>query len=566
MVEHGPTASKSWNRRTVVGGLLGLGGALAMAPSYAQIAPPRLKLRALSIGIDKYDNMKSLHRAVADATAVDARLRAIGYKSSVSVNKGVAPLIDAFVTFQADLDPDTAAFVFIAGHGIQVAGRNYILPADTPPLTSEDALSGAMPLDQLLKDIAAMRPAQTIVVLDACRNVGLGGSIPGTSAGLISTVAPGGFFVAYSASAGEFALDRLSDDDPSKLGLFTRYFVEELRSDALIYDAISNTRAKVVPEAGTIGHAQHPAIYDQTSHPYRLDGLRISASRKSAPSAGSLSGTGVLIVAVNGIGCKLNYLVTPQLDAARLERALTAMGADVTVLLEAGREAILEASESLGRRGHSRTAIFWTGMGGLVDRQACILLEKHGCTPRQMSRGVETPADDEMSKSFELISQGDIIAAVRAGERAQKNAAASTRGVLVGKAVSKPGGQVADSLSGKPLYVFFDACLDDFGAQLGALEFAREPSLSALQNDEDQYNVAFLAASSYFQNALDAAEGTSSSPFTIGVLNALAIPGLTMAQFSTRVRDEVEALTKRWQTPQLFASGSIENSVFVNVA
>lgn len=557
-MEHGPAASNIWNRRSVVGGLLGLGGALAILPSYAQIVPPRLKLRALSIGIDKYDNMKSLQRAVADATAVDARLRSIGYNSSVSANDGVGPLLDVFGSFQADLDPETAAFVFIAGHGIQVAGRNYILPADTPPLTGADALSGAMPLDQLLKDIAAMRPAQTIVVLDACRNVGLGAGIPGTSAGLSSTVAPGGFFVAYSASSGEFALDRLSDDDPSKLGLFTRYFVEELRSDALIYDAISNTRAKVVPEAGTIGHAQHPAIYDQTSHPYRLDGLRTSAGRKSAPSAGSLSGTAVLIVAVNGTGCKLSSLVTPQLDAARLERALTAMDAEVTVLLEAGREAILEASHNLGRRGHTRMAIFWTGMGGLVDRQACILLEKKDCTPQPMSRGVETPADDELSESFDVISQGDIIAAVRAGERAQKTATASTRGVLRKKA--------AGSLGGKPLYIFFDACLDDLGGQLGTLEFAREPSLSALQNDEDQFNVAFLAASSYFQNALDAADGTSSSPFTIGILNALAMPGLTMAQFSTRVRDEVEALTKRWQTPQLFASGTIENSVFVNAA
>lgn len=538
---------------------------MAIAPAVAQIVPPRLKLRALSIGIDKYENMRSLQRAVADATAVDARLRAIGYQSTLAANGGVETLIDAFAGFNAQLGPDTAAFLFIAGHGIQVAGRNYILPANTPALTSAEALNSAIPLDQLLKDIAAMRPAQTIVVLDACRNVGLG-SIPGTSAGLISTIAPGGFFVAYSASSGEFALDRLGEDDPATLGLFTRHFVEELRPDALIYDAISNTRAKVVPEAGTVGHAQHPAIYDQTSHPYRLDGLRSAARSQNAPSASSLAGTGVLIAAVNGAGCKLNRLYTPQQDAARLKQALTAMGADVTLLLEPGREAILEASRSLGQRGHSRMAIFWTGMGGMADRQACILLEKSNCLPSQgISRGVSTSTARTLSDDFDLISQADIIAAVRAGERDRNKPATETRGVAIS---TKPPGAAVDVQTppGTPLYLFFDACLDDLGADIAKLEFAREPSLYGLQNDESQYNVAVLTASSYFQSALDAAEGTSSSPFTIGILNALAMPGLTLAQFSTRVRDEVEALTKRWQTPQLFATGTIENSIFVNLA
>ena len=530
-----------------------------MAPAYAQIAPQRLKLRALSIGIDTYANMRPLQRAVADATAIDARLRAIGYKSTLAANNGIDALVDSVSAFNAQLDPQTAAFLFIAGHGIQVAGRNYILPSDTPKLASVDALSGAMPLDQLLKDIDAMRPAQTIVILDACRNVGLGGAIPGTSAGLISTVAPGGFFVAYSASAGEYALDRLSEEDPSNLGLFTRHFVEELRFDALIYDAISNTRLKVVPEAGTVGHAQHPAVYDQTSHPYRLDGVRTAYGRRSDQSIGSLAGTGIVIAAVQGPGCKANRLVTPHPDAARLERALTAMGAEVTVLLEPRREAILEAARNLGRRGHSRTAFFWSGIGGLVDRQACLLLEKSGCTPApattrgvSVQSGVSTPAGAKTSEDFELLSQADIIQALRAGEREHK-AAAATRGA------------VTVAVGEKPFYFFFDACLDDHAASMTSLKFAREPSLDSLQNYLTDDNVAVLTASSFFQYAADAAEGTSSSPFTIGLLNALAMPGLTIAQLAQRVRSEVEALTMRAQTPQLFASGAIENSVFVNL-
>lgn len=220
------------SRRSVVAGLGGLGAATLAAPAFAQIAPRDRKLSAFCVGIDSYANLRPLERAGADAKSVAGRLTDIGYETKLSVDPGYDALFGAFDDYVMSLDRDTAAFVFVAGHGLQVAGRNFLLPADIGAINDPEALTDAIALDSWLADLNSRSTAQAIVVLDACRNGGVSGSIARQSSGLASTNAPGGIFVAYSAAAGEFALDKTADEDCSANGLFTRHFVEELEPDA----------------------------------------------------------------------------------------------------------------------------------------------------------------------------------------------------------------------------------------------------------------------------------------------------------------------------------------------
>ena len=117
----------------------------------------------------------------------------------IEVAEGVVDtdaVLDGFQAFVSQLDQETAAFVFMAGHGIQVEGRNYFLPANVPVLKGRDALAYALPIDNLLSSVARAAPAQSIFVLDARRNSAIGKTLEGAGRGMASTQAPGGGFIA----------------------------------------------------------------------------------------------------------------------------------------------------------------------------------------------------------------------------------------------------------------------------------------------------------------------------------------------------------------------------------
>jgi hypothetical protein len=108
----------------------------------------------------------------------------------------------------------------------------------------------------------------TLALIDACRdNPFLKTSSTRNfngARGLAPTTPAVGQLIVYSAGSGQTALDRLGPNDPSKNGLFTRVFLQEMKKIDLPIDrVIKNVRTEVVRLAKTIGHEQVPAIYDE---------------------------------------------------------------------------------------------------------------------------------------------------------------------------------------------------------------------------------------------------------------------------------------------------------------
>ena len=107
-----------------------------------------------------------------------------------------------------------------------------------------------------------------VAIVDACRDNPF--APPPGSKGLsysrgLAPMAPppAGTFVIFSASAGESALDRLSEADASPNSVFTRVFLPHLKADMTLLDAIKATQAEVVSLASAAGRAQKPAYYDE---------------------------------------------------------------------------------------------------------------------------------------------------------------------------------------------------------------------------------------------------------------------------------------------------------------
>lgn len=570
-------AALPWHRRQFLAGGAGLALSAAASPALAQLAPPRTRLIAFVCGIDRYTRIKPLERAVADARAIAEAMAGFGYEVITAFDGDTNLLLDRFAEFRGRLEAGAASFLYYAGHGIQVAQTNFLLPADVDASTGDSLLETAVQVDSLLGDIAARSPSQSIVILDACRNDPLPLDVPGKADGYTSTNAPGGFFVGYSAGRGEYALDRLGDDDTHRNGLFTRCLLDQLVPDAPIYDIVKAAGEDVILAARAIGHAQHPAVYDQTARQVRLDAQPGPPRRKPRKTAGRLDGCGALLIGLQRYGeySSAGSLVTPYTDCAKIERDLAAMGAEVTTLLEPTKARIEQACRELAAAGHARRIVFFSGQGGLVQRESVMVVRSEDAVYRQpasaetrgLGVGIAAPgkpaptgpssATDSdragMPPGLDLLSATELVAALRdpAGDTGTQP---SRRGI----------GRAAMTSWGKDTFVFIDTCLDDIG--IPAPPGGGTGSILDAVRGGDIDGLAFMFAASPMQNALDAAPGKQSSAFAIGICNALGQPGMTLDQFADSVRSEVEVLTDRFQTPLLLASHATRGKVVVDLA
>jgi formylglycine-generating enzyme required for sulfatase activity len=230
---------------------------------------------ALVIGNDRYVNLaasEQLQKAVNDAHAVGAALKQLQFDVMSAENAGRQDLVDKLDTFTQRLTPGDTAFFFFSGHGVAIAGVNYILPSDIPNIgeNQEGRLTHAAFSEQdIVADLKARGVRVAVLVLDACRNNPF--AHPGTrgvggTRGLAPPLQVSGVFSLYSAANGQTALDRLSDGDPDPNSVFSRVLVPRLTKPGLdLRDLAYEVREEVARIAATAGHDQRPASYDETS-------------------------------------------------------------------------------------------------------------------------------------------------------------------------------------------------------------------------------------------------------------------------------------------------------------
>jgi hypothetical protein len=229
------------------------------------------KKLALVFGNDTYEALPTLKKAVNDATSMSETLKAIGFEAELSTNATRRTMTQALARFEGRIEPGDEIFFFYAGHGVAIAGENYLLPTDmlTPEVGGESLIEDeAISVDRVIRKFQARGAAVSFVVLDACRDNPFAGADGtrsiGQSRGLTRIEPPSGVFVLYSAGLGQTALDRLNDDDPDPNSIFTRKLLPILKTPGLTHVGIAKrVQAAVIEQAAVVGHRQEPAYYDQ---------------------------------------------------------------------------------------------------------------------------------------------------------------------------------------------------------------------------------------------------------------------------------------------------------------
>ena len=235
---------------------------LAMAFALPAFAQTR---HALVIGIDDYAHVTPLQKARNDARAVADALKPADFEVTLLIDSGLEPLINGVERFVRTIQPGDEVLFFFAGHGVELDGQNFLLPADlrVPEVGGRLFLrQNALAVDMIQEMIADRRPQTTLVILDACRDnpfpPGPDRSL-GTTRGLARQSSSAGSFVLMSADAGEAALDRLSDRDTDPNSVFTRALLPRLtRPGATIRSIAPEVRSDVVRTAESVGRTQFP--------------------------------------------------------------------------------------------------------------------------------------------------------------------------------------------------------------------------------------------------------------------------------------------------------------------
>ncbi len=199
-------------------------------PASAEPARKKQRARALVIGNSRYAHLGTLPNPKRDAEAIAAKLRGYGIEVDLALDTDRPGLVKALSAFQTRAAGYDVNILFYAGHGLQVAGINYIVPVD---MNAEGATVGAVKLNGVsLDDALDYLPATTrVVFLDACRDNPISRSLRSTRSGAGMGLAPvstvSGTLLSYATRDGSTAEDGTGGNSPYTSALLQHLDAEE---------------------------------------------------------------------------------------------------------------------------------------------------------------------------------------------------------------------------------------------------------------------------------------------------------------------------------------------------
>lgn len=198
---------------------------------------------ALIIGNSDYMSAP-LRNPVNDANLMSEELTKLGFEV-ISIKNGSQNQMKAAISKFGDLlskDKNTVGLFYYAGHGIQIKGKNYLVPTDAKISKEPDVEVYCVDLDGLLANLEYSGNNMNIIILDACRNNPFGRSFrSGAGPGLATVNAPVGTIIAYATSPGSVAADGTGEN-----GLYTEQFVKALEVPNIkIEDVFKKVRTQV---------------------------------------------------------------------------------------------------------------------------------------------------------------------------------------------------------------------------------------------------------------------------------------------------------------------------------
>lgn len=225
---------------------------------------------ALVIGNSAYTHVTPLPNPVNDAHSIAKSLRDIGFVVNEGINLDRVQMQSTIRAFLREAARAQVAVVYYAGHGVQVEGRNYLVPIDVQFQAAGRMTDAMMDMDTITAGLDdSVRT--NIVIMDACRNnpmtppaastqiasaganrgiqTGSGLAAP-TSLGAGSTLGAG-TLIAYATAPGQVALDGEGVNSPFSAALSRHIGTPGLEVQQMLTrvraEVVATTKSKQVP-------------------------------------------------------------------------------------------------------------------------------------------------------------------------------------------------------------------------------------------------------------------------------------------------------------------------------
>ncbi len=209
---------------------------------------------AFVVGNGAYKNVQPLPNPSVDAKSMAGVLRNVGFEVVEGTNLTRDKMTEKLLEFGKKAAGADVALFFYAGHGIAIAGTNYLLPIDADIKSEMDVKLGAainidLTLEQTMGDAKVK-----LVFLDACRdnpfaakiksNAGATRSV-NVQTGLAEMKSGEGTLIAFATGPGQTALDGKEGQNSP----FTRALIANLTAPGMeIQQAMTKVRAQVNEE------------------------------------------------------------------------------------------------------------------------------------------------------------------------------------------------------------------------------------------------------------------------------------------------------------------------------
>lgn len=186
---------------------------LALIYPFSGFAAPERRV-ALIIGNSNYD-VGRLKNPVNDATDMANALKKIGFSVILKNDAGHKEMEKAIKEFGHQLKKDDVGLFFYAGHGVQIDGRNYLIPLGANIEDESDVEYKAVNLNRVFDVMDSAGNRLNIIILDACRDNPYAKSFRSSTRGLaVVGKSPRDTLIAYSTSPGQVAMDGRGRNSP----------------------------------------------------------------------------------------------------------------------------------------------------------------------------------------------------------------------------------------------------------------------------------------------------------------------------------------------------------------
>ena len=180
---------------------------------------------ALVIGNSSYQNVAKLDNPRNDASLIAETLTALGFKligDRAQLDLDKSALDGAVQAFGRQVQGADVALFYYAGHGVQVAGANYLVPIGANPTREADVDFQMVDVNLVLRQMQGSGTKLNMVILDACRNNPFGTrGLRAADGGLAQMRAPEGTLISYATQPGSVAQDGSDGNSPYTRALAT---------------------------------------------------------------------------------------------------------------------------------------------------------------------------------------------------------------------------------------------------------------------------------------------------------------------------------------------------------